>query len=87
MFRSHSSNPNIAVFNVDNTVTFELTSNGRRISNLSGIRRSSDLLESRKSSNASRRFSYGSRNQEPQKEFSDIKEESHSFLDNSINCT
>ena len=62
---------------------FELTSNGRRLSNISGVKRFSDLIEKRRSSNisASGRISNTSRNNIAQNEFTDIKEETHQFLD------
>ena len=83
MFRSQSSNPNIAVLNADNTTMFELTSNGRRLSNISGVKRFSDLIEKRRSSNisASGRISNTSRNNIAQNEFTNIKEETRQFLD------
>ena len=86
MFRSQSSNPNIAVLNENNTTTFELTSNGRRLSNLSGIRRFSDLIGERRSSNISAggRIPNTSRNNVHQNDFTDIKEETRQFLDNDL---
>ena len=82
--RRRSTNPDIAITNADNTATFELTTFGRRISIISGIRRLSDIIDSRRNSNMSsnKSISNGSRNTLAQNELSEIKEEMHSCLDN-----
>ena len=84
MSRRRSTNPDIAITNVDNTATFELTTFGRRISIISGIRRLSDIIDSRRNSNMSsnKSISNGSRNTLAQNELSEIKEEMNSCLDN-----